>query len=411
MKRHLLLLTGIAMLGIVFFHGTPAGAMPPFFKEFQKKYIEGNPNTEQAATLKKTKCFVCHVKGQKKKVRNRYGSALDKLLDKENFKKERLKAEPEKVKQEIVDALNAVADTRSDADNEQSHTFGELLAQGKLPGGEATAATTPAKAEADAETKAEVQASPKTATPVAAAPQAKLDSAQLMAAMLAELKAEIKAELKAELLAELGGRLSASRLAGKDAPAAAALVAVDPVAEKAAIAAIEAIGGAVRQIALNDDSKDIDFHLDGTSLTDEGLAQVKAIGRVAHLHLKDTQITDAGLAHIAGLSTLERLHLEQTKVTDAGLAHLQGLAGLEYLNLYGTQVSDAGLAQLAPLKNLKKVYIWQTKVTIEGVKKLKAAIPGIQVIPDLEVEQQKAEAAAEKEDETKKDDEEKVAEK
>ena len=391
MKRHLLLLTSSVMLSIVFFHGASAGAMPPFFKEFKAKYIEENPNAEQAATLKKTKCFICHMKGQKKKVRNRYGSALDKLLDKENFKKDRLKAEPEKVKQEIVDALNAVAATRSEAGNEQSPTFGELLAQGKLPGGEV---------------KAEAKAGTKTAAPVAASPLAKPDSTQLMAAMLAELKAQIKAELKAEILAELGVGPSASRLANKDAP-----VAVDPVAEKAAIAAIEAIGGAVRQIALNDDSKDIDFHLDGTSLTDEGLAQVKAIGKVAHLHLKDTQITDAGLAHIAGLSALERLHLEQTKVTDAGLAYLQGLAGLEYLNLYGTQVSDAGMAQLAPLKNLKKIYIWQTKVTIDGVRKLKAAIPGIEVIPDLEVEQQKAEAAPDKKDEEKKTDEEKIAEK
>ena len=133
--------------------------------------------------------------------------------------------------------------------------------------------------------------------------------------------------------------------------------------EKAAIAAIEKIGGTVRAVSANTDLKDVDFHLSGTSLTDEGLAQVKQLKSVVWLNLKGTKITDAGLANLAELKSLKRLHLELTGIGDAGMAHLAGLENLEYLNLYGTKVTDAGLKRIAGLKNLKKVYIWQTPVT------------------------------------------------
>ncbi len=155
-----------------------------------------------------------------------------------------------------------------------------------------------------------------------------------------------------------------------------------PVAEPSgdAAAEINKLGGSVMQLAQNDDSLVIDFHLGGTALTNDGLAHVKALPKVVELNLKDTQVTDDGLAHIAGLGTLVRLHLEQTKVTDAGLAHLKDLGNLEYLNLYGTPVTDAGLEHLKPLAKLKKLYVWQTQVTDEGIAKLKEALPEVTVV-------------------------------
>lgn len=170
--------------------------------------------------------------------------------------------------------------------------------------------------------------------------------------------------------------LLATTVQAEDPPAAAPL---SPEAQDA-MKKIGELGGAVRKVAQNDDSLEVDFHLGGKGLTDEGLALVKPLPKVVELHLKDTQITDAGLAHIAGLKSLVRLHLEQTKITDAALAHLAGLENLEYLNLYGTAVTDAGLEHLKPLAKLKKLYVWQTKVTDDGINKLKAALPNLQVI-------------------------------
>jgi len=295
----------------------PALAIPPFMKEFQAKYLKPDSADEKDKEFAKlvsdtTKCNVCHVQGQEKKVRNAYGNEVSMLLKKDNFKAERLKDEADKVTAEIVAALDAVAAKKSGDD--ASPTYGQLIAEHKLPGGEGKAV--------------EVA---KTPTP-APAPAAPMPAAPLT-----------------------------------------------PQAQ-AAVAAVQKIGGTVMPLAMTDDSLVVDFHLGGTALTDDGLAQIKLLPKVVQLDLKDTQITDAGLAHLAAIGTLNKLHLEKTKVTDAGLAHLKDLAALEYLNLYGTAVTDAGLAHLAGLKNLKRLYVWQTPVTDAGIAKLKETVPGVVVV-------------------------------
>jgi hypothetical protein len=295
-----------------------AHAIPPFMKEFTAKYVKADATEDKdkafAEKVTKTaKCNVCHL-GADKKMRNAYGTQLAMLLKKDNFKAERLQAEPDKVKTEIDSALDAVAAMKSgDGD---APTFGDLIAQGKLPGGDVVAE--PAKPDAPAP------------APSAPAP----------------------------------------------VPAPAALSAE----AQEAVAKILKIGGTVQPLAMNDDSLVVDFHLGGTSLNDEGLAAVKALPKVVQLDLKDTQVTDAGLASLAGIATLNKLHLEKTKVSDAGLVHLKDLANLEYLNLYGTAVTDAGLEHLKNLKNLKKLYLWQSQVTDAGAAKLKEALPGVTVV-------------------------------
>jgi hypothetical protein len=295
-----------------------AQAIPPFSKEWVAKYTKPDSADEQDKVYaklitEKVKCGVCHM-GNDKKVRNAYGTQLSMLVKKDNFKAERLQAEPDKCKAEIIAALDAVAAMKSGDD--KSPTFGELIAQRKLPGGDAPAAD-PAK-------PADPTPAPATPAPTAATP-----------------------------------------------PSPAVLE---------AIAKIQKIGGTVQALAMNDDSLVVDFHLGGTALTDEGLVDVKILPKLVQLDLKDTQITDAGLANLAGIATLNRLHLEKTKITDAGLVHLKDLANLEYLNLYGTAVTDAGLEHLKGLKNLKKLYLWQSQVTDPGVAKLKEALPTVSVV-------------------------------
>ncbi len=301
-------------------------AMPPFWKEFEAKYAKPDSADEKekafaalVTNAKTGKCNVCHVDKQEKKVRNAFGKQLNTILKKDNFKAERLKDEPDKCKAEIIAALEAVAAMKSGDD--KSPTFGELIAQGKLPGGDPPVETAKPAATTTASTPAPAPA-PAPNTPAAPPSPAVLE----------------------------------------------------------AIGKIQKIGGTVQALAMNDDSLVVDFHLGGTALNDEGLATVKVLPKVVQLDLKDTQITDAGLANLAGIATLNRLHLEKTKITDAGLAHLKDLANLEYLNLYGTAVTDAGLEHLKALKNLKKLYVWQSQVTDAGIAKLKEALPGVAVV-------------------------------
>ncbi len=104
-----------------------------FKKEFEAKYVKKDPTTDAekalAAAVTKVKCNVCHV-GKNKKARNEYGKALDHLLDKKKDAKNKAK---------IQSALDEVANMKSDPKDDTSPSFGELIQEGKLPGGEESA--------------------------------------------------------------------------------------------------------------------------------------------------------------------------------------------------------------------------------------------------------------------------------
>ena len=117
-----------------------AHALPKFKAAFEKRYTEENDNEEFKAAVKKEACNVCHVKGEKKDVRNSYGEALSKLIEGEA--QQRLKdasdkmAEEEKILKELEEAFGKVESEKVDEKNPSSPTFGDLLKQGQLPGGE-----------------------------------------------------------------------------------------------------------------------------------------------------------------------------------------------------------------------------------------------------------------------------------
>ncbi|MBI2680108.1 MAG: hypothetical protein HYX25_03760 [Candidatus Solibacter usitatus] len=158
------------------------------------------------------------------------------------------------------------------------------------------------------------------------------------------------------------------------------------------IAQIEKAGGRVLKIAQNDDHLEVNFKLEGASVTDAALAPLREVPNIVHLNLGKTSVTDAGLPAIKSLTQLTELHLEETKITDKGLASLKDLKSLAYLNLYGTAVTDVGLDSLKGLTNLRHLYLWQTKVTEAGVKKLKAALPNLEIVTGWEAEAPKPEA-------------------
>jgi hypothetical protein len=156
-------------------------------------------------------------------------------------------------------------------------------------------------------------------------------------------------------------------------------------ADSAALAAIKKSGGLVLPYPGKGEQWEVEFHLRGRDLTDDGLADVAVLKNVISLNLRDTQITSAGLVHLKGLTKLRRLHLERTKVGDEGIANLVNLPDLEYLNLYATMITDKSLDQLAGLKNLKQLYVWQTDVTDAGVARFKKARPKVKIVRGLDL--------------------------
>lgn len=104
----------------------PAFAIKEFFDEFKAVYVKPDSSDANekalAAEVETAKCNVCHA-GSSKKERNAYGNALADLLDKKEDKKDTAK---------IRAALETVAAKPS---GDGKPTFGELIKQGKLPGG------------------------------------------------------------------------------------------------------------------------------------------------------------------------------------------------------------------------------------------------------------------------------------
>lgn len=151
--------------------------------------------------------------------------------------------------------------------------------------------------------------------------------------------------------------------------------------DAAAVEAVRQTGGQVLEIAQNDPRLDVAFHLSNVKLTPEILKTLEGIkGRLAHLNLRGTNLDDELSQYLKPLTELTRLHLEKTAITDAALPNLAGMKKLEYLNLYGTNITDAGLESIGGLSALKKLFVWQTKVTLDGVHKLQAKLPELEII-------------------------------
>ncbi len=115
-----LLVTLLATLVLV----RPAQAIPQFQKEFLTLYAS-DKTTDFAKEAKKAGCFLCH-QGKLRKNHNPYGIHLVDLLDKKADMKN-----PEK----IIEALKKVEAMHSVAGDDKSPTYGDLIKEGKLPGG------------------------------------------------------------------------------------------------------------------------------------------------------------------------------------------------------------------------------------------------------------------------------------
>lgn len=175
-------------------------------------------------------------------------------------------------------------------------------------------------------------------------------------------------------------------------------------AENKAVAKLEAMGVAIRPVAMNLNWHEANFR-GVTNSIDAALVQVKDVLSLLDLNLGGTKFSEASLSNLKGLTNLTHLHLEHTPVKDAALANLKALANLNYLNLYDTPITDAGLEHLKGLSNLKNLHLWQTKVTDAGVVGLQKALPNCNIVRGWETMPmaKKEEKEAPKKDAAKKE--------
>jgi hypothetical protein len=103
-----------------------AGAVPPFYIEFKKDYIDSLKDKKFAEAMDKAdvKCLVCH-QGKQKKNRNEFGKVVGKFLTKKDAKD----------KEKIAEGLKKALAMHVDPKDEKSETYLDRLNKGEWPGG------------------------------------------------------------------------------------------------------------------------------------------------------------------------------------------------------------------------------------------------------------------------------------
>ena len=119
--------------------------------------------------------------------------------------------------------------------------------------------------------------------------------------------------------------------------------------------------------------------LNGTQITNDGLAHLKGLIELRRLSVDATEVTNDGLKHLQGMTQLTQLELSSTKVTGTGLVHLKGLRQLSVLHLNYTQVTDDDVEHLLVFDKLTFLSLLRTKVTAQGVAQLKKALPNCDI--------------------------------
>lgn len=109
------------------------------------------------------------------------------------------------------------------------------------------------------------------------------------------------------------------------------------------------------------------LYLSNTPLDDKGLERLVECKGIHDLFLDGTKITDAGLASLTNLPNLEELFLANTAITDSGIQHICKLARLRALDVHGTRVTGLSLKSLATMPSLDKnrVDTANTRITAE----------------------------------------------
>ncbi|HBE66639.1 MAG TPA: hypothetical protein DDW52_00690 [Planctomycetaceae bacterium] len=112
----------------------PAMAVSKLKKAFATKYAPDDADEDFKGLVKKAGCYACHVKGEKKKVRNDYGKALEKAFEKNEFPLKDWEKDQEKYADKLEEIFKKVEGEKSGF--EKHKTFGDRIKANLLPGGD-----------------------------------------------------------------------------------------------------------------------------------------------------------------------------------------------------------------------------------------------------------------------------------
>ncbi|HLG19248.1 MAG TPA: hypothetical protein VI895_05465 [Bdellovibrionota bacterium] len=117
-----------------------------------------------------------------------------------------------------------------------------------------------------------------------------------------------------------------------------------------------------------------------TEVTDNGFSHVKELPELTSLMLvSNSKITNAGLGVLRDLPRLTELYLIEGTFSDNGLAHLGGLQRLARVTIRNPQLTDKSLVHLKKMTGLMYLGLGNTEISIAGEAALKKALPSTRV--------------------------------
>lgn len=121
------------------------------------------------------------------------------------------------------------------------------------------------------------------------------------------------------------------------------------------------------------------LQLGSRKATGAAIKSLTGLKKLRELDLHDGQASVEGVRHASEIQSLRVLRV-YGPIKDEGAQHLARLKNLEVLLVPGTQITDASLEAFSGLSRLKRLEIQGNKVTDAAIAKLKAAIPGLEVV-------------------------------
>ena len=120
--------------------------------------------------------------------------------------------------------------------------------------------------------------------------------------------------------------------------------------------------------------------LGSTTVTDAGLGHLKEMPQLQYVGFHGTRLSGSGLAHLAELPRLRELYLRQATISGTCLGQLSRLGQLKRLSLDSASITDSAINYLTRLESLEEVRFENTRITPEGAARLRAKLPGCEVI-------------------------------
>jgi uncharacterized membrane protein len=151
--------------------------------------------------------------------------------------------------------------------------------------------------------------------------------------------------------------------------------------ESATVDRLYQSGFLVRPVSPTDPRLVVSVYSPGARLAPQHIAALEAAAdQIVELNVQDAGLDDDELANLAKFTELTRLRLGRNPITDRVVAAFASMPHLERLNLYANAgITDASVDALAALPSLRRLDVWRTGISDEGMARLRALRPDLEL--------------------------------